>query len=140
MGKKNENNAKKSAAYSPAEVEDRLYGNWLDNKYFHADHGSSKPAYSVVIPPPNVTDVLHLRHALNNTIQDILVRKHRMQGLEAEWLPGADHAGIATQVIVERQLDKENTTRREIGREKFLERTREWAYRNKDIIDLFFKI
>ncbi|HUV31853.1 MAG TPA: valine--tRNA ligase [Acidobacteriota bacterium] len=134
MGKNNGKTAKKSAAYNPAEVEDRLYHEWVEDGYFHADPGSGKEVYSIVIPPPNVTDVLHLGHALNNTVQDILIRRHRMQGYETEWLPGSDHAGIATQVIVEKQLIKEGTTRREIGREKFLERTRDWAYRNKDII------
>ncbi len=125
---------KKSFAYSPAEVEDRLYAEWIKAAYFHGDPKSAKEAYSIVIPPPNVTDVLHIGHALNNTIQDILIRRHRMAGFEAEWLPGCDHAGIATQVIVEKQLTKEGTTRREVGREKFVERTRAWAYRNKDII------
>ena len=125
---------KKSSAYAPAEVESRIYQQWLDAGYFHGSANSDKKPYSIVIPPPNVTDVLHLGHALNNTIQDILIRKHRMEGYETEWLPGSDHAGIATQVIVEKQLTKEGTTRREMGREKFVERTREWAYRNKDII------
>ncbi len=125
---------KKSAAYAPAEVESRVYQQWLDAGYFHGSPDSDKKPYSIVIPPPNVTDVLHLGHALNNTIQDTLMRKHRMEGYEAEWLPGSDHAGIATQVIVEKQLAKEGTTRREMGREKFVERTREWAYSNKDKI------
>ena len=134
MNNKNNEKNKKSTAYNPAEVEDRLYGEWLEKKYFHGHADSDRPAYSVVIPPPNVTDILHIGHALNNTIQDILVRKHRMENYEAEWLPGADHAGIATQVIVEKQLLNEGTTRREIGRDKFLERTHNWAYRNKDLI------
>ncbi|MFZ1683415.1 MAG: valine--tRNA ligase [Candidatus Zixiibacteriota bacterium] len=125
---------KKSTAYNPAEVEDRLYAAWLKAGYFHGNPASPKESYSIVIPPPNVTDVLHIGHALNNTIQDILMRRHRMDGFEAEWLPGCDHAGIATQVIVEKQLTKEGTTRREMGRDKFVERTRSWAYRNKDII------
>lgn len=134
MSNNGETPEKKSAAYSPAEVEDRLYAEWVKSGYFHGDPSSAKEAYSIVIPPPNVTDVLHIGHALNNTIQDILIRRHRMAGFEAEWLPGCDHAGIATQVIVEKQLTKEGTTRREVGREKFVERTRAWAYRNKDII------
>jgi len=129
-----EKNESKSAAYSPAAVEDRIYRKWVESGYFHGSTESKKKPYSVVIPPPNVTDMLHLGHALNNTIQDILIRKHRMEGYEAEWLPGSDHAGIATQVVVEKQLTKEGTTRREVGREKFVERTRAWAYRNKDII------
>ena len=125
---------KRSAAYNPAAVEERLYRHWLEAGYFHADPRSPKQAYSIVIPPPNVTSILHLGHALNNTIQDVLIRKARMEGYEAEWLPGADHAGIATQVIVEKQLLKEGTTRREMGREKFVERTRRWALENKEII------
>jgi len=123
-----------SSAYNPAEVEDRLYSAWLESGYFRGNPNSGKSPYSIVIPPPNVTNILHLGHALNNTIQDVLVRKHRMEGHETEWLPGADHAGIATQVIVEKQLVAEGTTRREVGREKFLERTSDWAYRHKDII------
>ena len=132
--KDNNNTAKKSAAYNPVEVEDRVYEHWVEKHYFHGNAASDKPTYSIVIPPPNVTDVLHIGHALNNTIQDVLIRQHRMKNFEVEWLPGADHAGIATQVIVEKQLAKEGLTRRELGREKFLERTRTWAYRNKDII------
>jgi valyl-tRNA synthetase len=134
MSNENDKPEKKSSAYTPAEVEKPTYQRWIDAGYFHGDPNSDKPAYSIVIPPPNVTDILHLGHALNNTIQDILIRKHRMDGYEAEWLPGADHAGIATQVVVEKQLAKEGTTRREMGREKFVERTRTWAYRNKDLI------
>ena len=134
MSKDNENNIKSTKAYSPAEIEDSLYEKWLNNKYFHGNADSDKTPYSIVIPPPNVTDVLHLGHALNNTIQDILIRKHRSEGYETAWIPGSDHAGIATQVIVEKQLIKEGTTRREIGREKFLERTSDWANINKNKI------
>jgi valyl-tRNA synthetase len=134
MSKINGTKQKKSSAYSPAEVEDRIYRGWLEAGYFHGRPESGKSAYSIVIPPPNVTDILHLGHALNNTVQDILIRRHRMAGFETEWLPGSDHAGIATQVVVEKQLTKEGTTRREIGRDKFVERTREWAYRNREII------
>ncbi len=130
----NDAGEKKSTAYNPHEVEARLYKSWLERKYFHADPRSPKPTYSVVIPPPNVTSILHIGHALNNTIQDVLVRRHRMAGFEAEWMPGSDHAGIATQVIVEKQLKKEGTTRREIGREKFVERTYAWANENKGLI------
>ncbi len=124
----------KAAPYDPKTVEDRIYKTWIDSAYFKGEVNPSKEPYSIVIPPPNVTDILHLGHALNNTIQDILIRQKRMAGFEAEWLPGADHAGIATQVVVEKQLAKEGTTRRELGREKFHERTKKWAYRNKDII------
>ncbi len=134
MSNSDDSTEKKSKAYNPAEIETAMYDSWIKAGYFHGNPRSTKPSYSIVIPPPNVTDVLHLGHALNNSIQDILMRKHRMSGFEAEWLPGADHAGIATQVIVERQLVKEGTTRREIGREKFLERTRTWAFGNKEKI------
>ncbi|MEE8577785.1 MAG: valine--tRNA ligase [candidate division Zixibacteria bacterium] len=134
MSNSNDDTAKKSTAYNPVEVETRLYNDWLKSSLFSGDSSSSKETYSIVIPPPNVTAVLHLGHALNNTIQDILVRKHRMSGFETEWLPGSDHAGIATQVIVEKELVKEGTTRREIGRDKFVERTWQWATQNKDLI------
>ncbi|HDL04098.1 MAG TPA: valine--tRNA ligase, partial [candidate division Zixibacteria bacterium] len=130
---KNNDNSK-AKPYDPTTVENRLYADWLKAGYFKGEIKKDKNPYSIVIPPPNVTDILHLGHALNNTIQDILVRQKRMSGFEAEWVPGADHAGIATQVIVEKQLKKEGTTRRELGRDKFLERTTELAYRNKDQI------
>ncbi len=129
-----EKTTKKGKPYNPKETEDKWYQRWVENGYFHADPDSDRPAFTIVIPPPNVTDVLHLGHALNNTIQDILVRRRRMFGFEAEWAPGSDHAGIATQVIVEKQLAKEGTTRRELGRDKFVERTWTWANRNKDMI------
>ena len=90
--------------YNPAIVEDKWYSRWMEMKFFRVDEFSSKPKYSIVIPPPNVTGVLHMGHALNNTIQDILIRCHRMQGCEALWMPGTDHAGIATQNVVERKL------------------------------------
>src|SRR3984957_11633530 len=93
-------------AYEPQEVEKKWYQFWLDNNLFVADPNSKKPAYSIVIPPPNVTGVLTLGHVLNNTIQDILARKARMDGKEVLWLPGTDHAGIATQTVVERTLRK----------------------------------
>jgi valyl-tRNA synthetase len=124
----------KAQPYDPKQVEDRIYKRWLDGNYFHGEIRKDKKPYSIVIPPPNCTDILHIGHALNNTIQDILIRQKRMAGYEAEWLPGADHAGIATQVVVEKQLAKEGKTRREMGREKFYERTKTWAYRNKEII------
>src|SRR5881296_2238145 len=110
-------------AYEPRSVEQKWYDFWLDHSCFTADPASPKPAYSIVIPPPNVTGVLHMGHVLNNTIQDILARKARMDGKEVLWLPGTDHAGIATQVQVEKKLKKEEKIgRREMGREKFLER------------------
>lgn len=114
--------------YSPHKKENEWYNFWLENKIFEGraeDNG--KEPFSIVIPPPNVTDILHLGHALNNTLQDILVRWKRMDGYESEWLPGVDHAGIATQVIVEKQLLAENSSRQKLGREKFLERI--WAWK-----------
>jgi len=122
-------------AYEPAEVEKSWYQAWLDGKCFEADPSSDKPPYSMVIPPPNVTGILHLGHVLNNTIQDILARRARQKGCEVLWLPGTDHAGIATQTKVERQLrDEEGTTRRDIGREAFLERVWEWKEKHGGII------
>src|SRR5437588_2628741 len=114
-------------AYEPKAVEEKWYQFWLERKLFVADPASPKPAYSIVIPPPNVTGILHLGHVLNNTIQDILSRKARMEGKEVLWLPGTDHAGIATQVMVEKKLKKEDKIdRRQLGREKFVERV--WAW------------
>ncbi|MFW6245802.1 MAG: valine--tRNA ligase, partial [Fibrobacterota bacterium] len=107
--------------YNPSIVEDRWYAYWMEKKFFHADENSAKPKYSIVIPPPNVTGVLHMGHALNNTIQDILIRYKRMTAHEAMWMPGTDHAGIATQNVVERRLSKEGKTRYDLGREAFVE-------------------
>jgi len=121
--------------YEPALVESKWYEYWMEQRLFHADARSKKPAYSIVIPPPNVTGILHLGHVLNNTIQDILARKARMEGYEVLWLPGTDHAGIATQVVVERKLKKEEKTdRRQLGRERFLERVWEWKHKHGGII------
>jgi len=113
-------------AYEPGDVEERWYRFWEDNKYFHARVDPDKQPFSIVIPPPNVTGSLHLGHALNNSLQDFITRRKRMQGYEALWLPGTDHAGIATQNVVERKLAEEGLTRQEIGREAFLERVWEW--------------
>jgi valyl-tRNA synthetase len=125
-----------SKAYEPHSVEDKWYQFWLDGKFFVANEHSAKPAYSIVIPPPNVTGVLTLGHVLNNTIQDILCRKARMDGKEVLWLPGTDHAGIATQTVVERTLKKagEIKHRDDLGREKFLERVWEWKEKHGGII------
>ena len=112
--------------YTPSQVEDRWYAYWTEKKLFHADETSSKPPYSIVIPPPNVTGVLHMGHALNNTIQDILIRHKKMSGFETLWMPGTDHAGIATQNVVERKLAKENKNRHDLGREAFLEEVWKW--------------
>jgi valyl-tRNA synthetase len=125
-----------SKAYEPQSVEDKWYQFWLDGKFFVANEHSAKPAYSIVIPPPNVTGVLTMGHVLNNTIQDILARKARMDGKEVLWLPGTDHAGIATQTVVERTLKKsgEIKHRDDLGREKFLERVWEWKEKHGGII------
>lgn len=122
-------------AYEPTEVEKSWYQAWLDAKCFEADPSSEKPPYSIVIPPPNVTGILHLGHVLNNTIQDILARRARQKGCEVLWLPGTDHAGIATQTKVERQLrEEEGKTRRDIGREAFLEKVWDWKDKHGGII------
>jgi valyl-tRNA synthetase len=113
--------------YNPFELEEKRYQFWLDNGYFHANANSKKKKYSIVIPPPNATDILHLGHALNNTLQDILIRWKKMCDLETCWLPGTDHAGIATQVVVEKMLVGEGTSRREVGREEFVRRVREYV-------------
>ena len=125
-----------SKAYEPQSVEDKWYQFWLDQKCFVADAHSKKPAYSIVIPPPNVTGVLTLGHVLNNTIQDILARKARMDGKEVLWLPGTDHAGIATQTVVEKALKKSGEIRHrdDLGREKFLERVWQWKEKHGGII------
>ncbi len=120
--------------YEARETENAIYKFWEDNSFLKADNTSKKPPYSIVIPPPNVTGILHMGHALDETLQDILTRYHRMKGYEALWLPGCDHAGIATQNVVEKQLAKEGKNRHELGREKFLEITWEWANKHKDRI------
>ncbi len=113
--------------YDPSLFEDRLYKNWCEKGYFHATADSKKKPYTIVIPPPNVTGQLHMGHALDETLQDILIRYKRMQGYSALWVPGTDHAGIATQIKVEEELRvKEGKTRYDLGREKFLERVWEW--------------
>src|SRR5437868_987083 len=122
-------------AYEPQAVEEKWYDFWLKQNCFTANAKSLKPAYSIVIPPPNVTGMLHMGHVLNNTIQDILSRKARMDGKEVLWLPGTDHAGIATQVMVEKQLKKEERkTRHDLGREEFLKRVWIWKEKHGGII------
>ncbi|OFW58920.1 MAG: valine--tRNA ligase [Candidatus Solincola sediminis] len=116
-----------SKAYEPAEVEARWYRFWEEHKYFHAEVNPEKQPFCIVIPPPNVTGSLHLGHALNNSLQDFIIRRKRMQGYEALWLPGTDHAGIATHAVVERILAEEGTNRWEIGREAFLDRVWKWV-------------
>ena len=124
-----------SKAYEPGAVEERWYGEWIKEGCFAADPASTKPGFSIVIPPPNVTGVLTLGHVLNNTLQDILARRARQTGHEVLWLPGTDHAGIATQTVVERQLRKEEgKTRRDLGREEFLKRVWTWKEKHGGLI------
>ncbi len=121
--------------YEPGNVESRLYKKWCDNGYFHAEVDSKKQPYTIVIPPPNVTGQLHMGHALDETLQDILIRFKRMQGYNALWIPGTDHAGIATQIKVEEALRKEEgLSRYDLGREKFLERVWDWKKQYGDRI------
>ncbi|MFB8442520.1 valine--tRNA ligase [Streptomyces niveus] len=112
--------------YAPAEVEGKLYERWVERGYFEADEKSGKPPYTIVIPPPNVTGSLHLGHAFEHTIIDALTRRKRMQGYETLWQPGMDHAGIATQNVVERELAKEGKSRHDLGRTDFVERVWQW--------------
>jgi valyl-tRNA synthetase len=114
------------AQYQPGEVEQRRYEQWVAGGHFRASARSDKPPFTIVIPPPNVTGSLHMGHALDHTVQDALVRRKRMQGYEALWLPGMDHAGIATQNVVERQLAGQGLSRHDLGREKFVERVWQW--------------
>lgn len=116
--------------YDPQDAQRRWYDFWLEKGYFHADPSSPRPSYTIVIPPPNVTGALHLGHALNNTLQDILIRWRRMQGFDTLWMPGTDHAGIATQAVVEKRLlQAENKTRHDLGREALVERI--WAWKDE---------
>ncbi len=116
--------------YDPKSVEDKLYSFWNDSGFFHAEVNPDKKPYTIVIPPPNVTGQLHMGHAFDETLQDILIRTKRMQGYEALWMPGTDHAGIATQIKVEENLRKEEgLTRYDLGREKFLERVWDWKHK-----------
>ncbi|MEU4332923.1 valine--tRNA ligase [Nonomuraea dietziae] len=112
--------------YTPADVETQSYERWVSGGYFGADPGSGREPYSIVLPPPNVTGVLHIGHALDHSIQDALSRRARMRGMETLWLPGMDHAGIATQNVVERELGKEGLSRHDLGREAFIERVWQW--------------
>ena len=113
-------------SWDPAAVESLMYQGWVDAGYFTADAGSAKPPYSIVLPPPNVTGSLHMGHALDHTLMDALTRRKRMQGYEVLWLPGMDHAGIATQSLVEKRLAAESTTKEDLGRDRFIEQVWEW--------------
>jgi valyl-tRNA synthetase len=123
-----------SDRYDPTEVEPRWYRFWEERGYFHADPASPKKPYCIVIPPPNVTGSLHMGHALNNTLQDILVRWKRMEGWNVLWMPGTDHAGIATQNVIERQLAQEGTTKEALGREAFVRRVWRWKEESGGVI------
>src|ERR1700751_2727624 len=123
-----------STAYEPKSVEEKWYRIWLEENCFRADSGSPKPGYSIVIPPPNVTGVLTMGHVLNTTIQDILARRARMLGKEVLWLPGTDHAGIATQNVVEKRLRAENKTRHDLGRDVFVHEVWKWKEKYGGII------
>ena len=134
--------------YNPKEVEDKIYRLWEESGYFNPDRlpkyktrGTKHKTYCITVPPPNITGSLHMGHALNATIQDILIRKKRMEGLKTLWLPGTDHAGIATQNVVEKELKKHGVSRRDLGREKFIEKIWEWKEKYGSIIlDQFKKL
>jgi len=128
-------------AYDPKKVENRIYGLWEKSEFFNPDKlpGKRKKPYTIVIPPPNVTGELHMGHALNAIIQDILIRQKRMQGFKALWIPGTDHAGIATQNVVEKQLKKQGKTRFDLGKEKFIEEVWQWKEKYGNIILNQFK-
>ena len=123
-----------SKTYSPTEIEDKWYKIWEEKGYFNAQHNSEKPGYSIAIPPPNVTGIFHMGHMLNNAIQDAIIRYKRMSGFETLWIPGMDHAGIATQNKVERMLKEEGTSKEEIGYDEFLRRTWEWKEKHGGLI------
>jgi len=112
--------------YTPKDIEQRWYQNWEDQGYFTPSGDEQADPYCIMIPPPNVTGTLHMGHAFQDTIMDALIRYHRMKGDNTLWQPGMDHAGIATQMVVERQLDAEGLTRHDLGREKFVERVWDW--------------
>src|SRR2546430_9678826 len=114
-------------AYDPKAAQEKWLTFWAERGYFNSDPDPKRKAYTIVIPPPNVTGALHLGHALNNTLQDVLIRWRRMQGYNTLWMPGTDHAGIATQAVVERRLrDAEGRTRHDVGRDELVRRIWEW--------------
>jgi len=121
-------------AYEPADVEKRWLEYWLESGCFRADDVSDKPSFCIVIPPPNVTGSLHMGHAMDNTLQDILVRWHRMSGDNTLWMPGTDHAGIITEIVMERMLAEEGTDRYELGREEFIRRMWQWKDESRGTI------
>ena len=115
-------------SWDPGAVESDLYEGWVNAGYFKADASSEKPPYSIVLPPPNVTGSLHMGHALDHTLMDALTRRKRMQGFEVLWLPGMDHAGIATQSVVEKQLAVDGKTKEDFGRELFIDKVWDWKH------------
>ena len=115
--------------YNPKDVEDRIYENWCKNNYFHTEIDKSKKPFTIVMPPPNITGKLHMGHALDETMQDIIIRFKRMQGYCALWVPGTDHASIATEAKISEQLRKEGTGKEDMTREEFLERA--WAWKKE---------
>src|SRR6202451_3315339 len=121
-------------SYEPRDVERAWYAAWMEAGAFAARPDPDRKPYTIVIPPPNVTGVLTMGHVLNNTIQDILIRRARLEGRSALWIPGTDHAGIATQAVVERELRNQKQTRRHLGREKFIERVWQWRAEKGGII------
>ena len=131
----NQNSNQLSDRYNPQEVEGKVYTWWEESGFFKAENRSTKPPFSIILPPPNVTGFLHMGHALDHTIQDLLIRWKRMNGFNTMWLPGTDHAGIATQSVVERELKKnEHVTRHQLGREKFVEKIWDWKHQYGDRI------
>ena len=123
-----------TSRYQPKKVEEKWYRYWLDKGYFHAEVDKKRKPFTMVIPPPNITGSLHMGHALNSTLQDILVRYKRMRGYNACWIPGTDHAGIATQNVVEKELLKEGKSRFDLGRERFIKKVWEWKEKYGDRI------
>ena len=122
-----------ASKYNPKEIEDKWYKHWLENNYFHSEV-DDREAYTIVIPPPNVTGVLHMGHMLNNTLQDVLVRRARMQGKNACWVPGTDHASIATEAKVVAKLKEEGINKNDLSRDEFLEHAWEWTHKHGGII------
>jgi valyl-tRNA synthetase len=121
------------AKYNPATIEDKWYSYWVDNKFFHSEPNEKEP-YTIVIPPPNVTGVLHMGHMLNNTIQDILIRRARMKGKNACWVPGTDHASIATEAKVVKRLSEKGIKKSDLTREEFLKHAWDWTNEHGGII------
>jgi len=115
-----------SKSFDPKSAEPLWYDYWLKKRVFHAEDKSEKKPYCIVIPPPNITGMLHMGHALNNVLQDIMIRFRRMEGYNTLWMPGTDHAGIATQNVVEKHLSAQGISRHDLGREKFIEKVWEW--------------